>query len=766
MRTPAIVLLLCLAAIFFRPEGTCRNLGPSGTGQTILRQKKSAPPVSSSIDSLITACLAEISADSIKSTMLGLQGMGTRFMLQPNRKQVAEWVRGRFMALGYQETVIDSFYVTSSVQYPTLQIDTSSWQYNVTATLASTSNPSRVFVAGAHYDCMNQDNPWDLAPGADDNGSGTAAVLEMARVMKKMLPSPPATIKFVAFAAEELMYYSDSSGAIDFVARALAQQEDIVLAVIGDMISNETEGTSWDYNMYQVDKDHWTTQLALEVCDRYTSLSSTLIEQPLLPGDGEPFGNAGFPALWIAEQDFSPNYHSSHDVVDSCNLDYCAEMTRMMAGTLLWGAAAPLPVMNYYLASPGDGCSLRPCWQPNQESDLAGYKVYIGRQPGIYDSVVSTTDTSCLITGLLQDTTYYIAVTAFNLGGYESLPTEKRQAPALVTLAEGILVINGSNGGFGNPTPEDIRAFYDTLCTGTTCTHLDASNSNLVPLGVLGKYSTVIWHAETFQWSNTALHAGQDELRSYMDLGGHCLFTLYEPGRLFMDDDGYPFTFTKGSFMYDALNLAGSENEINRWFSGATPLGGFDSLYINPVKMPSSNSQIPLVEVFTPADGAEVIFLYDSKYDSASPPGSYTGRPVGILNKGSEKNMVLLSFPLYYINTGQAADFAFDILHDKFHENYVGIEEQTPAPVVFHATAFPNPASGVVSFSYELPEEGQVDIRITDLQGRTVLLSSQELQARGRHVETCDVSGLAPGMYVCRIKAGRHSFTGKIALFK
>jgi len=764
MRTPSIILLLCLSAVFFLPEGSSQNTFPSAAGQKAIREKKTSSPAFSSIDSLITACLADISADSLKSTMLQLQDMGTRFMLQPNRKQAAEWIRDKFIALGYQETVIDSFHVISSVQFPTLQIDTSTWQYNVTATLAGASNPSRVVVAGAHYDCMNQDNPWDLAPGADDNGSGTAAVLEMARVMKKMTPALPATIKFVAFAAEELMYYSDSTGAIDFVAGALANQEDIVLAIIPDMIANESEGTAWDFTMYQVDSDHWTTWLALEVCDRYTGLSPVLYEQPLLPGDGEPFGNAGYPALWIAEKDFSPNYHSIHDVVDSCNLDYCAEMTRMMAGTLLWGAAAPLPVLTYYLANPGDGASLRPCWEAGQEGDLAGYNVYIGRQPGMYDTVVTTSDTSCLISGLQQDTTYYIAVTAFNLNGYESLPIEKKQAPAMVTLAEGILIVNGSNGGFGNPAPEDIRAFYDTLCTGTAFTHLDASNSNLVPLSVLGKYSTVIWHAETFQWSNPALHAGQDEIRSYMELGGHCLFTLYEPSKYFLGDDSYPAVFKAGSFMYEVLNLAGSENEINRWFSGARPLGGFDSLYISPVKIPTSNNQIPLVEVFTPADGAEVIFLYDSKYDSASPPGSYTGRPAGILNKGNEKNMVLLSFPLYYINTVQAADFIFDILHDKFHEKYVGVKEQSPEPGIFRAAAFPNPASGVVNFSYELPEEGQVDIRMTDLQGRTVLHSSNAIQSKGSHTVTCVVSGLPPGMYLFRIMAGKHSSTGKIAI--
>lgn len=101
---------------------------------------------------------------------------------------------------------------------------------NIEVTLTGTSRPEEIVVIGGHYDSV------DGTPGADDNASGTAAVIELARLFK----SKPAnrTIKFVAFVNEEPpFFWSEDMGSLRYTRAARARGDDIVA-----MLSLETIG--------------------------------------------------------------------------------------------------------------------------------------------------------------------------------------------------------------------------------------------------------------------------------------------------------------------------------------------------------------------------------------------------------------------------------------------------------------------------------------------------------------------------------------------
>ena len=75
--------------------------------------------------------------------------------------------------------------------------------------------------------------------------------------------------------------------------------------------------------------------------------------------------------------------------------------------------------MNMYFPEGGEEVTLQ--WDPNQESDLAGYKIYYGIESGIYKRVVDVGNTKIsTISNLASGETYYFVATAYNLMGYES----------------------------------------------------------------------------------------------------------------------------------------------------------------------------------------------------------------------------------------------------------------------------------------------------------------------------------------------------------
>lgn len=153
----------------------------------------------------------EVSADSLKSYITTLVGFGTRNTLStqtdPNRGIGAarKWVLSRFHEFAKQSSGrLTAFIDTTTYKKDGKRVNRDILLGNVVATLKGTDpDDDRIFIISGHLDNMRtnvMDSTGD-APGADDDGSGTAAVMECARVMSKY--SFPATIMFVTVSGEE-----------------------------------------------------------------------------------------------------------------------------------------------------------------------------------------------------------------------------------------------------------------------------------------------------------------------------------------------------------------------------------------------------------------------------------------------------------------------------------------------------------------------------------------------------------------------------------
>ena len=371
-------------------------------------------------DSTIAQIVTSVNPDSVRFIIQSLQNFGTRFLLASTRDSVADWIKAQFLRWGYTDVVIDSFEYSGT------------WQKNVIATLTGVDTPEKINIVGGHHDSYSSGNPNIFAPGADDNASGTSAVLEIARVLKEKNYQPESTIRFITFGAEEYGLW----GSKDYALKAFNSGMDISIMINHDMISHTyspVANSSVDINYYT--GFEYLRALAMN-CTQTYSLLTPYIGSPNSSGsDSHSFWQLGFPSVYFEESDFSPFYHSPADTIGNYNMDYCAEVIKSSCATLLSHIVIPSPVKNYKLFDGGNGNSLALSWSANLEPDLSGYNIYIGTSTGVYDSAYSTSDTVSILTGLTEGTTYYIGVSAYDYNGNESIIVERNATPFLLPLS-------------------------------------------------------------------------------------------------------------------------------------------------------------------------------------------------------------------------------------------------------------------------------------------------------------------------------------------
>jgi hypothetical protein len=237
-----------------------------------------------------------------------------------------------------------------------------------------------------------------IAPGVTDAGSGTAAVMELARVMSAHQFDK--TIVFVAFAAEEV----GLSGSQVYAAQAKQEHMQIEAVLNNDIIGSDVSGNGRSItNVLRVFSASPDDSAPRELA-RYTKLMaeryvpSMQVEMVfrgdrfLRGGDHRPFVEAGFPAVRLtsASENFD-NQHTPTDTFANTSVPYATRAARMNAAVLASLALAPAaPVLNWTWASGPNKGGHEPMltrgksgydavlrWLPNAEPDLAGYSVLV-----------------------------------------------------------------------------------------------------------------------------------------------------------------------------------------------------------------------------------------------------------------------------------------------------------------------------------------------------------------------------------------------------
>jgi len=218
---------------------------------------------------------------------------------------------------------------------------------NIEATLYGT-DPTNIFIICGHYDTVS------AGPGADDDGSGVAAVLAAAELMSKYEFSH--TVRFVAFSGEE----QGLIGSRHYAEDAYNNNESIVAVLNADMIGYTATGSDGKQGkIYENTASEWIVDFTQDISVLYNDyIDIQLISQGVTWGsDHYYFWEYGYDAVFYHEYNFNDYYHSANDTIAHMNITYSTRFSRLILATLATMAQAPRPVLEIADIAGGLGVS-------------------------------------------------------------------------------------------------------------------------------------------------------------------------------------------------------------------------------------------------------------------------------------------------------------------------------------------------------------------------------------------------------------------------
>ncbi len=365
-------------------------------------------PSSYSVISDIDSLMELVSVDSVGAYIQRLQDFHTRYTCTDSFWAAGESVVGRFQSWGYENVYFEDF-----------ETPFDCFSRNVVAEKSGEDYPDRFIVMGGHYDAVVYDggDPNMFAPGADDNASGTAMSMEIARV----LADTPfrKTVRFMAFGAEEQGLYGSWYHAI----ASLQRGDNIELMINADMIGNVAD-SYLNYAVRCNERGYPYGRVLAEIADDYTYLIPEIDVGEHSGSDHYPFDQSGFRTVYSAEGDFSPNWHRQTDTIDNIDIAYLTEIIRSNLGLLIVTLATPVPVNGLAAFNAGDGHTVYLEWDASSDDNVFAYEVYKGTNIegiAVYDTAYATSDT---VFTLEEEVPYYFGVAALTSDGGRSLIEE------------------------------------------------------------------------------------------------------------------------------------------------------------------------------------------------------------------------------------------------------------------------------------------------------------------------------------------------------
>lgn len=283
------------------------------------------------IDDSVSAVTEQVSEARIYQYERALYSFGSKYVTQPGNRRARDYIAGALRNFGYNPA-LQEFEALPNVR-----------SSNVIAELTGTEDPDLIYVISSHFDSSLR------GPGSDDNSSGTAALLETARIMS--LYPQRATIQFVFLTGEE----AGLLGAREYVRQAQAAGLQIAGVLNNDMVGwmndhrldNTIRYSSVGIRDVQHAAASWYSNLITYDAKYYKNTDA----HAFFDGYGDVVGGIGsYPVLG------NPNYHQATDGLETVSHRLIAEVTRTTAATIMalaFGPSRPAGLTVQELASGG-----------------------------------------------------------------------------------------------------------------------------------------------------------------------------------------------------------------------------------------------------------------------------------------------------------------------------------------------------------------------------------------------------------------------------
>lgn len=272
----------------------------------------------------IASLVGQISDSSLTGFIAHMQEYGSRnsFSGKDNLVAAADWVEAKFKSYGF--TVTRHQFRDDMVP-------------QVIATMQGVKDASKVVVAGAHFDSRGTDrtSPTQRAPGADDNGSGSAALVELARLIQKNKMTLAHTLKLMLFTGEEQGLLGSRA-----IAQEMASRGEQCIGMFNvDMIGYKVPGQPITLGFMDRYVDQDLTDIAFETTKTYVPSIKTDYTSGCC-SDQQSFYENGFPSVGFFETPTAaveyPQYHRSDDLLQYLDVEQIKlESQAVCASTLL-----------------------------------------------------------------------------------------------------------------------------------------------------------------------------------------------------------------------------------------------------------------------------------------------------------------------------------------------------------------------------------------------------------------------------------------------
>ncbi|KAG9257941.1 peptidase M28 [Emericellopsis atlantica] len=369
-------------------------------------------------DKELQAALAEVSAERIKETISKLVSFGTRHTLSPQNDTTRgigaarNWIAAEFERYAEESDGRLTVETNGYIQQPTTRVPEPVKISNVQATLEGTEDPTRFYLTMGHYDTRVSDvlNWWDDQPGANDDASGVAVAMELARVMAKH--KHRASLVFAAVAGEEQGLLGSGFMAQTYRNESTNIEGVLNVDLVGSSVGSRGEKEPHTIRMFcqgpplTESDDQMSTRLSIggendsparnlgrfiaEVAtNKYTDMKVAMIyrlDRFLRGGDHRSFLEAGYDAavrFTEPNEDFNHQHQDTRvedgvqygDLEEFLDYDFIARVARVDLAAMWSLANAPGQVQNVTIDTASLDNDSRLSWAKLDDEEVEGYEV-------------------------------------------------------------------------------------------------------------------------------------------------------------------------------------------------------------------------------------------------------------------------------------------------------------------------------------------------------------------------------------------------------